>query len=196
MFVDVDPRFLPLVEAWPDIAEEAASLSAARMPIRRDAKSHDAVGAEIAAHLSEGGEYGWMEGWGRGDLPERWTQFGLVHDSHVPDPARKAAPRTTALLDRTKGVYVAAFLRMAANTLLPSHRHPEMSLASMLQFHLGLNVPHDGGGAWLCVDGVFGRHLPGTAFAFDGSREHFAFNACNGPRTILYIEYLVSLPER
>lgn len=178
-----------LVDCWTEIRDELGHFQFGSMPIHRVAKTHDQVYSEIRDHVGAGGGYGWLLGWGPRGANENWTQLGLVaHDQPIPF-LDGAFPRTLGMLGQVPDIKVAAFVKLDAGHLLGTHRHPELLRDDLLQFHLTLEAASERNDAYLGVAGEFRRHVPGVGFVFDGSLDHFAFNASTEDRTILYIEF-------
>lgn len=181
------PALLSLCAHWRMIRDEYRRLDLQTLPIRRDGKSHEQVFAEVQAHTRDSGHYGWLMGWG--SQAQKWTQLGLVmQDQDVPF-LRTVMPETLRLLRATRGIKVAALLKMAPGTFLETHTHPELAEQGLLQFHLTLDAAETRNFAYLNVDGEFRQHVPGEAFVFDGARPHFAVNASDQDRIILYLEF-------
>lgn len=183
------PGLRDLVSRWVEIRDELRGVTFDVLPIDRQDKSHSEVVAEVKAHMDQGGAYGWLQGWGAKEKRRDWTQLGLVvNDTPIPYLAEKMA-RTQELLSAVSGIKVAAILRMKPGTMLETHTHPELIEEGLLQMHLTLEAAAQQNFAYLNVDDEFRRHIPGEAFVFDGSKPHFAINASNRERVILYLEF-------
>jgi beta-hydroxylase len=178
-----------LVSDWRLIAAELDAFRFDALPIDRDGKTHQDVFAEVAAHMQAGGAYGWLQGWGPTGANPDWTQLGLVVEDQAVPFLGGAFPKTLALLRGVPRIKVAAFARLAPATFLPTHRHPELRAEGLLQMHLTLRAAERGNYAYLNVGGVFRQHVPGEGFVFDGSHDHFAVNASDTDRDILYLEF-------
>jgi beta-hydroxylase len=184
--VDVG-QFKPLVklqEHWSVIRTECVALKRSDiLNIDREDKTHEEVARAIIAHGP-----GWVEGWG--EAKAKWLNWVFViHDHQILGDA--GAPNTSALLKHIQGLKVAALSLFKPGLLLPIHAHPELAREGLLTFHLGLEVPP--GACYLNVDGEFVPEEAGRALVFDGSRPHYAFNASDEDRLILYCEFS---PER
>ncbi|MEL6510386.1 MAG: toxin-activating lysine-acyltransferase [Pseudomonadota bacterium] len=187
--IDDYPALKGLTENWRLIRDEMRAVAATTLPINRDGKSHADVAAEVADYVQEGGAYGWLQGWGNAHQRENWTQLGLVtQDTPVPF-LNGHMSRTLDLLQPLSGIKIAALLKMQPGTFLETHSHPELAEEGLLQMHLTLEAAPDRNFAYLNVDGEFRQHIPGTAFVFDGSKPHFAVNASDAERVILYLEF-------
>ncbi|WP_299481449.1 aspartyl/asparaginyl beta-hydroxylase domain-containing protein [uncultured Roseibium sp.] len=183
------PRFKALQDNWKDIANELRHLNAPLTPIDRVDKTHAQVYAEVKTWIASGGEYGWLKGWGPDGANESWIQYGLIFEDAVVPFVPDRLSRTCSLLKAIPGIRVGAFVTMRPSTFLPAHQHPELKECGALQMHLTLSACEEGNYSYLNVCGQFRQHVPGDLFVFDGSKEHFALNASNGDRTILYLEF-------
>lgn len=183
------PLLIPLEKQWREIKKELDALNAPILEIHRHQKSFEDVVQEVYSHLRNGGEYGWLLGWNLQGPNSDWLQYGLVtHGSPVPGVSTKC-PKTSALLDSIPGIKVAAFLTLKANTFIPGHTHPEIGNEGLLQYHLTLNVAKNRDYSYLNVNGEFRKNESGKSLVFDGSNYHFAINASQEDRTILYLEF-------
>lgn len=178
-----------LTSNWRIIRDEYLSLNAPTLPIDRVNKDHAAVHAEVMDHIGGGGHYGWLMGWGNdgGKNPD-WTQYALTIFDDVIPFAMEAMPQTTELLKKIGGIKTSALLKMKPHTILAAHRHEEMQADGVLLFHLTVDVAENSY-SYLNVNGEFKRYALGDAVVFDGSLDHFSFNASDSERTILYIEF-------
>jgi hypothetical protein len=175
------PPLLILQEHWRTIAAECAAIDRShRLPIARGDRSHQ----EVAEELVSGGRPGWIEAWG--PEPRLWWNYGFVHEDQLPF-GDAGAPQTVALLQRLRGLRVAALSLFRPGANLPVHQHDELRADGILTFHLGLQMAADYSYLW--VDGTFIREEEGKGFVFDGSRPHFAFNSSDRDRLILYLEF-------
>jgi hemolysin-activating ACP:hemolysin acyltransferase/aspartyl/asparaginyl beta-hydroxylase (cupin superfamily) len=190
------PGLVDLQRHWQEIRDELHCLDFDELHIHRDGKSHVEVAAEVEAYVRKGGQYGWLKGWGDEAQRRKWTQLGLVvQDQEVPY-LRGRMRRTMQLLGRMSGIKVAALLKMKPGTFLETHTHPELAEQGLLQMHLTLEAAETRNFAYLNVDGAFQQHVPGEAFVFDGSKPHFAVNASDQDRVILYLEFDPVLAKR
>ena len=183
------PALVDLVTAWPAMRQDLDVLSAPVMDIDRVGKPHAAVVAEVGQRVAAGEPFGWVKGWGGEDGAANpdWTQYGLVLGDQ-PIPYAKA-PRTLALLAGLRGIKVSAFVRLAPGTLLPLHTHPEIADEGLLQAHITIQAPPPCGSCLLNVAGEVRQHVEGGLLVFDGSLPHWALNASDAERVILYLEF-------
>ncbi|MCD2175097.1 aspartyl/asparaginyl beta-hydroxylase domain-containing protein [Rhizobium sp. C4] len=186
------PQLASLRDKWTVIRDEALALAAPRTPIHRVGKRHEEVYGEVALHVQNGGSYGWLDGWGRDGANNDWLQYGLIYKDKPIEFLDRQVENTIALLSKIDGINVAAFLKLKPNSLLPTHNHPELRDLGLLQMHLTLDAASSRNFSYLNVEGEFRQHVPGEAFVFDGSNYHFALNASDADRTILYIEFKIN----
>ncbi len=181
------PDLLGLAAAWREMRADLDMLDAPLMDVDRIGKGHGAVVAEVAQRVEAGEPFGWVKGWSKAGGDPDWTQYGLVlGDCPIP---YAAAPRTLALLAPLRGIKVAAFVRLAPGTLLPLHTHPEVAAEGLLQAHVTLKAPAPSNSCLLNVAGEVGQHATGCTLVFDGSLPHWALNASDDERVILYLEF-------
>lgn len=174
---------------WHEIKRELDALNAPILDIHRYDKSFKEVTSEVFSHMRSGGEYGWLVGWKENGPNPDWLQYGLVvNDEPVPTVADKC-PTTISLLSTISGIKVAAFLTLKSNTFIPGHQHPEIRTEGLLQYHLTLNAAEKINFNYLNVNGIFKNNKRGKSIVFDGSYYHFAVNASEESRTVLYIEF-------
>jgi beta-hydroxylase len=169
-----------LRENWIDIRDECAALDRADvLQFERGDKTHEMV----AQALIENGRAQWVQSWG--EQKEKWLNWGVLMYDQFP-LGDAGVPKTAGLLRKIRGFKVAALSLFKPGVLLPAHTHPELGREQLLTFHLGLVCPPNN---YLNADGEFAREEDGKAIAFDGSRPHFAFNASDSDRLILYCEF-------
>ena len=189
-FYDLEefPDLQALAQAWPEMRRDLDALHAPLMDVDRVNKSHAAVVAEVGQRVAAGEPFGWVKGWSiLGGANPDWTQYGLVlGDQPIP---YAVAPRTLALLAGLHGIKVAAFVRLAPRTLLPVHTHPEVASEGLLQAHITLKAPAPTASCLLNVAGDIRQHATGGVLVFDGSLPHWALNASDEERVILYLEF-------
>ena len=188
-FFDLEefPDLVGLARAWPEMCQDIDALHAPVMTVDRINKPHAAVVAEVGQRVAAGETFGWVKGWGKAGGDPDWTQYGLVlGDQPIP---YAVAPRTLALLAGLRGIKVAAFVRLAPGTLLPVHTHPEVASEGLLQAHVTLKAPAPTASCLLNVAGDIRQHATGCTLVFDGSLPHWALNASDEERVILYLEF-------
>ena len=188
-FYDLEdfPDLQALAQAWPEMRQDLDALHAPLMDVDRVNKPHAAVVDEVARRVAAGETFGWVKGWGKAGGEPDWTQYGLVlGDQPIP---YAVAPRTLALLAGLRGIKVAAFVRLAPGTLLPVHTHPEVASEGLLQAHITLKALAPTASCLLNVAGDIRQHATGGVLVFDGSLPHWALNASEDERVILYLEF-------
>jgi len=155
---------------------------------------HLQVYAEIV-RLGQGS--GWLKGWSGQSQPNpRWLSYGLVIFDRTDFDIPQRMPRTIELLRELRGIKVCALNKLHGNTLLSTHVHPELPAEGLLQYHLCLEGPERYNFNYLNVAGEFVQQAPGAAYVFDGSLPHFAVNATDHERVILYMEFHVETLRR
>ncbi|MCV4269345.1 aspartyl/asparaginyl beta-hydroxylase domain-containing protein [Pseudomonas capsici] len=183
------PQLANLVAHCSVIQEELATLDAPLLEIDRTNKQHQQVHEELTEHLQQGGDYGWLKGWGAEGGNRDWTQYALLFRDTPIGPAQATMPRTLELFKPLKGIKVVALARMAPHSFLSLHRHPELTNEGLLQMHITLSAANEANYSYLNVAGEFYHQKPGTGAIFDGSLDHFAVNATPVQRTIIYMEF-------
>lgn len=188
------PELEKISKNWEVIKKEFDELNAGIMPVDRRGKEHDEVIEEIMSRLDQGEEYGWVLGWGDDDDSDQgnpnWLQYGLAIAGTTLPYARNHMPKTCELLDGIKGIKVCALSTLKAHSFLHTHNHPELTEEGLLQFHVTIDADSQGShSSYLNVNGEFSQNINGKAIVFDGSFNHFALNASERDRTILYMEF-------
>lgn len=183
------PKLRYLAENWEVIRDEFINLDAPLLNINRVDKTHQEVLDELIMHMQQGGEYGWLKGWGQDGPNSDWIQYALVAFDSIIPYAKDKMPRTIDLLGSIQGIKVCALVTLRANSFISSHRHPELHEQGLLQLHITLDTSITRNFAYLNVNGEFKQHISGSAIVFDGSLDHFAVNASSCDRTILYMEF-------
>jgi beta-hydroxylase len=184
------PKLLELAEKWQIIREEFENLDVPVMPINRVNKLFAEVHRELISYMHQGGEYGWMIGWGGKHLENPdWLQFGLITDFSVIEWAPAYMPKTLEILQGIPGIKVCGLAKMKPNCFLTTHTHPELAEEGLLQLHITIDAPESSNFNYLNVNGEFNQNTLGNIVVFDGSQEHFAINASKLDRTILYMEF-------
>jgi beta-hydroxylase len=166
---------------WQTIRDEALALDPHLiLNSDREGKSH----AQVMEELVQAGPH-WIPGWGD---KAHWLNWAFLLNDTFP-LGDTGCPKTCSLLGRIKGLKVAALSLFKPGALLPLHHHPELATEGLLTFHLGLSVTPP---CYLWSNGQFYPEEAGTPLVFDGSLPHFAFNASNQDRIILYCEFAPS----
>jgi beta-hydroxylase len=131
---------------------------------------------------------GWTPSWQAGSTNpnHEWLTFALYYKGLIPADNATRLPITNGLLRRLRGCKVAAFSKMMPCSFIAPHAHPDLDEQTLI-FHLGIEVPQRK--CFLFVDGEPRAEADGEAIVFDGSREHFAINMSDRPRTIIYLEF-------
>jgi len=127
------------------------------------------------------GKHGWIKGWQEG-----WEQWPIIWDEHVVESNTKYSPLTVNLLKTIPGIRVAAFTRMKPHTQLKQHTD-NVGTNYKFTYHLGLKCP-EGCNLYHSTLGKTSEEN-GKHVIFDAKLPHWAENASNEDRVILYIEY-------
>lgn len=174
-------------EHWEAIREELRALHAPVLDLHRNLGTVEAFIARL-----ERGTNGWTPSWqaGSDQINAGWLTYALRYTGRPAKGAAQKLPVTTTLLATIPGCHVAAFSLMKPLTVIGPHDHPDLRGSSLRIMHLGVDVVP--GRSFLCVNGVFCEELPGRTLMFDGTGEHFALNAGDTDRVILYAEFDVS----
>ena len=195
--IEEHPKLIKILDSVDTIIEEYGKLNLELMPIDRIDKSHQQVLYEVMNYVSSGGQYGWIKGWGTDSGPENWTQLALIYFDQAVPFITTQLPQTIKILSDISGIKLAAFVKMNPNTLLRKHDHPELKREGLLQMHLTLEAARVDNYSYINIEGEFKQHHLRKGFVFDGSHTHFAFNASDSDRTILYLSLIhISEPTR
>lgn len=182
------PQLKCLAEHWTVIRDEYLELPDLVMDIDRVDKTHEEVMREIKNYLERGHPYGWVQGWGDNGANPDWVQFPLIVFDHVFPFVLPRMEKTLELLSPIRGIKICGLSKMLPHTFLSTHQHPEIAEEGLLQLHIPLETAKDNY-AYFNVNGEFRHHRCGEPLIFDGSNDHFAVNASEGNRTILYMEF-------
>ncbi len=168
---------LPLRNNWRIIAEECCALDRENSIDVSAFKSREQVAEKLKEHGPS-----WIRGW---DGYNGWLNWGIILNYQFP-LGDAGLPKTSEFLRSIPGLKFAGISLLKGGTLLREHMHPEMKSESLLTFHLGLEVPPE---CYLNVNGNFEAEKAGRVLIFDGSLPHYAFNASDKDRLILYCEF-------
>lgn len=158
---DVFPELKKLTDNWQAIREEAVRL---QDHIKAAQSPNDA-----------GFNTFFKRGWKRFYL--KW--YGDAHPS-----AQQLCPLTSALLSEIPAVKAAMFAELPAGSHLGKHRDP---YAGSVRYHLGLMTPNDNR-CFIEVDGIRYSWRDGEAVFFDETYVHWAQNASEETRIILFCD--------
>ncbi|CAN7219733.1 aspartyl/asparaginyl beta-hydroxylase domain-containing protein [Trinickia sp. LjRoot230] len=180
-----DPQafeFIGAFEAqWEAIRAEVDALDAPVLDLHRNGTHEEYL--EVLQFNN-----GWMPSWQVGsDQPNGdWLTYGLSCQGLFSSDAGFKYPTLYRLLSRMAGYKVCALSQMKPRSVIAPHAHAELG-GDLLTFHLGIDVPDKH--CYLNVEGEFRAERNRQSIVFDGSREHFAINLSEHPRTILYMEF-------
>jgi len=113
-----------------------------------------------------------------------WKRFYLKWYEDFLPSARATCPKTVELLDSIPSVHGAMFTLLPAGAKLGNHRDP---FAGSLRYHLGLVTPNSEK-CHIFVDGVECVWRDGEDFLFDETFIHYAENATDKTRIILFCD--------
>jgi beta-hydroxylase len=184
------PRIAELASHWQVIREEFLALDAPILDINRAGRSIAGVVEDVTRHMQQGGQYGWLKGWGDGlEVMTTWVQYGLMaYDQPIPF-AVPHMPRTIELLQKVGDVKLCALLRMEPDVFLGRHAHVGAWEEGLLHAQLTLDAPASRNYCYMNVNGQFNQSTNGNLVIFDGSLDHFALNASEVTRTVMYLEF-------
>ncbi|MEO1019424.1 MAG: aspartyl/asparaginyl beta-hydroxylase domain-containing protein [Pseudomonadota bacterium] len=115
----------------------------------------------------------------RGD----WQVFPLYKFGQKVEDCCGLCPQTTVLVEAVPGMVTAGFSRMLPGTHIEPHKG---YTGKVLRFHLGLTEAEECG---LRVGTETRTWFPGSAFIFDDTVEHEAWNRGDRERTILLLDF-------
>lgn len=112
-----------------------------------------------------------------------WQVFPLYKFGDKVEATCRMCPQTTALLEAVPGMVMAGFSKMRPDThIYPHHGYT----GAVLRFHLGLIGGEDCG---IRVGNETRSWSPGSAFVFDDTQEHEAWNRGSAERIILLMDF-------
>lgn len=114
-----------------------------------------------------------------------WKRFHMKWYGDFLPSALERCPRTTALLATIPDVNSAAFTLLPPGSKLGRHRDP---FASSMRYHLGLACPQ-APGCTIWVDGESYTWKDGEDVVFDETYVHWAENATDEARLILFVDF-------
>jgi aspartyl/asparaginyl beta-hydroxylase (cupin superfamily) len=187
--VEAFPLIAELAGKWLAIREEFLALDAPLTPLHRFGKTYAEVGRDVQAYIEQGGEYGWMAGWGKHGANPAWLQYPLIAFEQPSPFVMETMPLTLELLRPIPAIQTCALVTLKAGGALPVHDHPEFRQHGFLLLHLTLDAAAERNYAYLNVAGEWRQHAVGSAIVFDGAEDHFVVNESAADRTILYLEF-------
>lgn len=113
-----------------------------------------------------------------------WKRFYLKWYGDDLPSAQQLCPKTVALLRQMPTVKAAMFASLPPGARLVRHRDP---YAGSLRYHLGLITPNDPA-CFIEVDGQKYHWKDGEVVMFDETYIHYAENATDRPRIILFAD--------
>ena len=138
---------------------------------------------DVRHELEELGETGFME-WPERDIyAGNWSVFPFYRFGDRVAPTCAVCLRTAGLIESVPGMVTAGFSRMAPGTHIKPHTG---YTGDVLRFHLGLTQAEDCG---LRVGTEMRSWHPGSAFVFDDTQEHEAWNRGPATRVVLLLDF-------
>lgn len=138
---------------------------------------------EIRVELDALGGHGFVD-WPEHDLyAGDWRAYPLYRFGERLLATCIACPRTMALVEAVPGMVTAGFSRLAPGTRIRPHTGYS---GDLLRFHLGLT---EAAGCGLRVGNEVRQWSPGSAFVFDDTVEHEAWNLGAAHRVILLLDF-------
>lgn len=122
---------------------------------------------------------------------EKWKMFFLKAGNVRFQRNCQEFPLTMALLDQYPEVVSAYFSVIGPKKMLMPHEGP---WSGILRMHLGILVPQEGKGCVLVNNQKEYRWKAGEVVVFDDTFEHFAVNATDKERVVLFLDVLRPLP--
>lgn len=123
------------------------------------------------------------------DVDRGWRVLMLRLYGRDGDLARRACPRTAALIDELPDVTSALFSVLEPRTRLRTH--PGL-IKGVLRVHLALVVPE--GDCGIEVGGQQRTWEPGGVLVFDDTYPHRVWNDTDEPRVVLFLDVLRPMP--
>ncbi len=157
------PEFKVLSDNWEIIRDEALSLNRGR-----DIKASE--------HLDDLGFNSFFK--------TGWKRFYLKWYGSSLDSAKSLCPRTVELLDSIPTVRGGMFAMLPPGARLATHSDP---YAGSLRYHLGLVTPNSDQ-CYINVDGTAYSWRDGEAVMFDETYIHYAENATDKNRIVLFLD--------
>lgn len=179
--------FSEITSNWQIIRDELLELKVPTLDINRANKSHE----EVYKEMKSGGRNGWLKGWNTdGQVNEKWLTYPIRYYDQMVFDVPETMPNTSRMIEALEGVRVCALNKMLPDLFLGTHSHPDHETRGTLLYHLCLSMAdRENAFNYLNVDGEFVQQVPGKAYIFNGANPHFALNASNQERVIMYIEF-------
>ena len=122
---------------------------------------------------------------------DKWKMFFLKAGKIRFDKNCEQFPETMKILDAEKNIVSAYFSVIGPQKMLMPHEGP---WCGILRIHLGIDIPTGGSGCTLVVKEKEYKWKEGECVVFDDTYEHFAVNATNKDRVVLFLDFMRPLP--
>tara|TARA_R110000803_G_scaffold3216_5_gene10953 strand:- start:11174 stop:11881 length:708 start_codon:yes stop_codon:yes gene_type:complete len=122
---------------------------------------------------------------------DKWKMFFLMSAGYRFNRSCQEFPVTMEILDKYPEIVSAYFSVLGPKKMLNPHRGP---WSGVFRMHLGLIIPTEGKGCTLVNNCIPYKWKAGEVVVFDDTYEHFAVNATNEDRIVLFLDILRPLP--
>ncbi len=122
---------------------------------------------------------------------KRWKTYLFYVYGHAVEKNLQECPETARLIHRVPGMTTAFFSILAPFKFIPKHRGP---YNGVLRYHLGLKVPEPREHCQIFVGPDRAHWEEGKSMFFDDSHIHHVWNATDGERVVLFMDFVRPLP--
>ena len=122
---------------------------------------------------------------------DKWKMFFLKAGKIRFEKNCEQFPSTMKILDADPNIVSAYFSVIGPKKMLMPHEGP---WCGILRIHLGIDIPTGGSGCTLVVNEQEYKWKEGHCVVFDDTYEHFAVNATDKDRVVLFLDYMRPLP--
>jgi len=122
---------------------------------------------------------------------DKWKMFFLRAGTIDFKKNCEQFPKTMEIINSDKNLVSAYFSVLGPKKMLMPHEGP---WCGVLRVHMGIDIPTGGSGCTLVVNKKEYKWEEGKCVVFDDTYEHFAVNATDSDRVILFLDYMRPLP--
>lgn len=122
---------------------------------------------------------------------DKWKMFFLKSMNTYFEKNCELFPETIKVIKTDKNIVSAYFSILGPRKMLVPHEGP---WSGILRMHMGVDIPTEGKGCVLSLEGEEYRWKEGEVVVFDDTYEHFAANLTDRPRVVLFMDYLRPMP--
>ncbi len=122
---------------------------------------------------------------------DKWKMFFLRAGTIDFKKNCEQFPKTMEIINSDKNLVSAYFSVIGPRKMLMPHEGP---WCGVLRVHMGIDIPTGGSGCTLVVNKKEYNWEEGKCVVFDDTYEHFAVNATDKDRVILFLDYMRPLP--